>query len=876
MTVAPAPPSPPPGDVRPGLAFPDLARYGDRVALVTAGGRLTYRDLASRVESLAGRLGPHRRLVLLSGGNDVDTVLAYLAALSAGHPVILVPGTNAEHLRALQATYDPDVVVHSAGGKQIVDSRRPRTAHELHPDLALLLSTSGSTGSPKLVRLSHDNLQSNAAAIADYLAIRDSDCAATTLPLHYCYGLSVVNSHLLRGAAIALTDLSVVDRCFWDFFRASRATSFAGVPYTFELLDRIGFEDMTLPHLRQVTQAGGRLAPERVRRFAALGQRRGWDLFVMYGQTEATARMAYLPPHLAHSHPHAIGVPLPGGSFRLRSTQGPHSDPQHPECPEGVGELVYSGPNVMLGYAETPADLALGRTLAELPTGDLARRTGPGLYEVVGRVNRQAKVFGLRIDLDRVERLLCDSGVRATCAAACDRLVVAVAEDDAVARAQRLAARACGLPSRAIHAVRLPEVPRLPNGKTDYAALEQLPAAPERAIPAASRASSAALRALYADVLSREEVTDASTFVTLGGDSLSYVEMSVRMEELLGHLPPQWHTTPIRELTAAPRRRRGRAVDTSVLLRATAILLILGTHANLLSVQGGAHVLLAVAGFNFARFQLSWPTRAARRRHVLASLARVAVPSMVWISGVSLVVGTYDLANVFFLNGVFGPSVWTPRWQFWFLEALVWTLVAAVAVLAVPAVDRAERRAPFGFALTLLAAGLAVRYLLVGIAAGPTERYTPSVIFWFFALGWAIARASSTRSRWLLTAITLAAVPGFFGEPTRELVIIAGIALLTWTTTVRVPRVLGRVIGVLASSSLYVYLTHWQVYPHLEDHYPLLAVLSSLAVGVTYWLVSSRALAAVARLRRRATSRAAADRAAEWTRSPTATLSSAA
>jgi acyl-coenzyme A synthetase/AMP-(fatty) acid ligase len=188
-------------------------------------------------------------------------------------------------------TYEPDVVIYDSG----IHHRHRGRHHRLHDDLALLLSTSGSAGSPKLVRLSRSNLVSNAAAIAEYLGIREADGAATTLPMSYCYGLSVVHSHLLRGAGLVLTDHSVVDDEFWKLFRRHRGTALAGVPYTFELLERLGAETLDLPHLRYVTQAGGQMPPERVRRFAELGLRQGWELFVMYGSTEATARMAYLP-----------------------------------------------------------------------------------------------------------------------------------------------------------------------------------------------------------------------------------------------------------------------------------------------------------------------------------------------------------------------------------------------------------------------------------------------------------------------------------------------------------------------------------------------------------------------------------------------------
>jgi acyl-CoA synthetase (AMP-forming)/AMP-acid ligase II len=294
----------------------DLVGFGDGTALVADEGEISYRELSRRVAEAAARLGTERRLVRLTARNDVATVVAYLAALAARCPVLLLPDAG-ESAEAVAAAYDPDVTAVALGDSVRWLEHRPVTRHHLHSELALLMTTSGTTGSPKLVRLSYTNLQANAESIAAYLGIRDTDRAATTLPLSYCYGLSVLHSHLLRGAGLILTELSVADSAFWSLFRRARGTSFAGVPYTFELLERVRFQRMRLPHLRYVTQAGGRLSPDVVARYAALGRRRGWDLFVMYGQTEATARMAYLPPALAESHPGAIGVPVPGGSFRL-------------------------------------------------------------------------------------------------------------------------------------------------------------------------------------------------------------------------------------------------------------------------------------------------------------------------------------------------------------------------------------------------------------------------------------------------------------------------------------------------------------------------------------------------------------------------------
>lgn len=821
--------------VEPAPAVPfalGLAAHGDRTAVITADGHVTYRELAARVRAAVRRLGRERRLVLLVGANTLDALVVHLAALASGHPLLLVPGDHPEAVQSLIDAYDPDVVAHPDGGQWVLDERRPVSAHVLHPDLALLLSTSGSTGSPKLVRLSHENLQSNAESIAEYLDIRDTDRAATTLPLHYCYGLSVVHSHLLRGAGLILTDLSVADRCFWELFRNARGTAFAGVPYTFDLLDRVGFETMELPHLRYVTQAGGRLSPDRVRRYAALGRGAGWELFVMYGQTEATARMAYLPPALAETRPEAVGVAIPGGSFRLEPL------PDRPE--DGVGELVYGGPNVMLGYAHGPQDLGLGRTVEELRTGDLARLTPDGLFEIVGRRGRFVKVLGLRIDPGQVEAMLARHGITALCAGDDDGLAIAAVaavaaggEADA-RRIRKLVTGECGLPARAVRVRVVAELPRLTSGKPDYRAVREAAAA----TGPAGGGEPEDLCALYALVLDRPrtEVSPDSSFVGLGGDSLSYVEMSLHLEERLGHLPADWHTTPIRELRRPERPVPGhrRALETGVALRAMAIFCIVGSHIHVFGIKGGAHLLLALAGYNFARFHLTTADRRERVRRIGTSIGRIALPSMAWIGFVLLLGDDYTWANLALLDSVFGAQDSKTGMHFWFIEALLYILIAAVAVLSLPFVDRAERRFPYALPLTIAALGTLTRYDLLGL---PDRAAMPDAVtlFWLFALGWAAAKAATARRRLVVTAAALVTVPGFFpGDPGREAIIIGAFALLVWVPTLPGRERVNQLAGLLATSSLYIYLTHWQIFPLIDGFSRHLAFLASLAFGVAY------------------------------------------
>jgi acyl-coenzyme A synthetase/AMP-(fatty) acid ligase/acyl carrier protein len=849
----------PPASQRDAVPFAArLGDFGDAVAIITGERRVTYAALEDRVAERAAWLGRTRRLVLLTGANDLDAVVCYLAALSGGHPVLLVPGDNPRHVAAMVDAYDPDVVVAGAAGERRFDVRREGTAHDLHPDLALVMSTSGSTGSPKAVRLSADNLQSNAEAIATYLAIRPIDRAITSLPMHYCYGLSVLNSHLSAGAGLVLTDLSVVDACFWDLIRTHQVASLAGVPYTFELLERVGFAGMQLPQLRYLTQAGGRMPTERVRRFAELGQGAGWDLFVMYGQTEATARIAYLPPDLAHTRPEAIGRPIPGGALRIE----PFDDRQD------VGELVYTGRNVMMGYAETAQDLARGPELAELLTGDVARLADDGLFEVIGRRSRFVKILGLRVDLDQVERLLVDEGVTAACTGLDERLVVAIeaSRDGGVDAAEAALRKATGLPVWAVEVHRVETLPRTATGKPDYRAVAAVaaPAGDAESGEAAAdvrrqRADPARLRALYAELLGRSDVTDQSSFVSLEGDSLSYVEVSIRLEDELGRLPAQWHTRTIADLAAqhdvdtASRRSIGRQVETNVVLRALAILMIVASHANLFALVGGAHVLLGVAGFNMGRFHLAASSRVERLSHLGTSVLRVVVPSVLWIGSLALLTGAYPWETTLLLNGLLGPNQWSePEWYFWFIEAVVWSIVLLAAVLAIPVVDRLERRFPFGLAAACAALALLPRFEVLGLGGEGDRIHATLAVFWLFALGWAAAQASRVWQRVLVSAMLVAAVPGFFEDGQREMVVAVGMLLLVWVPHLRVPRMLVPALGVLAATSLYIYLTHWQVYPHLEDDYPLLALLASLLVGILFARCAMRLMAGLERLIRAA------------------------
>jgi acyl-CoA synthetase (AMP-forming)/AMP-acid ligase II len=465
-----------------------LRHRDERIALIAPaeGVQLSYNDLARRVEELAdwmlAVLGG-RELVFLAPGPDVQSVLLLLASLRAGLPLCLVE-PQAEPLARLVRAYHPGLVLvrdtlglpegwnsrPAPTGAYLAGLPARRAEHRLHPDLALLLTTSGSTGSPKLVRLTAHNLLSNASAIASYLEIGPGERAVQSLPIHYSYGLSVLNSHLVAGGAVVLTPHSFLQREFWKDADEQRATSFAGVPYMYETLYRLRFDSALHPSVRTFTQAGGALRRELIAHFHRCAVASGARLVVMYGQTEATARISFVPPDRLADKIGSIGVAIPGGLLRLEPVE---------RYTDLAMQLVYEGGNVMMGYAEAPADLALGDVLrGVLRTGDLATVDGDGYFTLVGRLQRFAKLFGRRVSLEDVERELESAfPVHAMATESAGRLALLIAsrgeavEDDAVVAH---VARWLAVPPGSIGVRLLSELPRTASGKKDYRAAEMV------------------------------------------------------------------------------------------------------------------------------------------------------------------------------------------------------------------------------------------------------------------------------------------------------------------------------------------------------------------------------------------------------------------
>lgn len=460
--------------------------FKENILLITdKGEELRYQDLDAYAKKMTEKISK-RCLVFLYASNTSGSIMNYLAVLrNKIVPVLLSSKIDKELSDNLLQLYKPSYIMIPESERDdfsdyeevicqygyVVMKTQFEITYPMYEGLALLLTTSGSTGSPKLVRQSYQNIAANAASIAQYLELDETERPITTLPMNYTYGLSIINSHVLVGATLLVTEKGFLQKEFWNFFKQQGATSFGGVPYNYEMLDKLRFTRMELPSLRTMTQAGGKLSPELHKKFAEYAQDNNKHFVVMYGQCEATARMAYLPYEKSVEKYGSMGIAIPGGKFKLIDEAGQEIINSHE-----TGELVYEGENVTLGYAESGEDLVKkDERQGVLYTGDMAQRDDDGYYYIVGRKKRFLKIYGNRVNLDEVERLVKGAFHYTDCACAGvdDHMYIFLTDDSISEQVKRYITEKTGLNHVAFQIKVIPEIPKNDAGKTRYVLLEQ-------------------------------------------------------------------------------------------------------------------------------------------------------------------------------------------------------------------------------------------------------------------------------------------------------------------------------------------------------------------------------------------------------------------
>lgn len=442
----------------------------DKAAIISDKATITYGEMALLCR-VFGEILTKGRLILIKSRTDAPSIMGYAAAMYCGVTVMLCEDKNFDC--SILENYAPAYIWQSgenipAGYSEVYGNygyvllrAEKEVDYRINENLALLLSTSGSTGSSKFVRISRKNIADNTSAIIQALRIKERDRAMVMLPISYTYGLSVVNTYLSAGATLLVTEYPVYHAAFWEFARRNSCSAICGVPYTYELIKKMGFLKTPIESLRLATQAGGRLAADTEKYMLDMALRCNFDFAVMYGQTEATARITC---HILNENPDKLGSAgrvLMGGSIGVSG-----------------GELVYKGENVTMGYAKSYRDLADGDERGGvLYTGDTGYIDGDGFVYITGRKSRVSKINGHRISLDELENLIeKDCGITAACAGKHDGIHIVLeterCEKSVTEYVKNYVVRKTGINGRLIKLSVIGALPRSANGKLLYEKIE--------------------------------------------------------------------------------------------------------------------------------------------------------------------------------------------------------------------------------------------------------------------------------------------------------------------------------------------------------------------------------------------------------------------
>ncbi len=446
-----------------------------------SGNILTYEDVCRTIREFHD-LNIPRCVIFCLCESCAGSLVGYLAFENNRQvPLLLSANLDTELRSNLEATYTPSYYwvseskkaemageeVYSAYGYVLL-----KTQYEPYPlneNLSMLLTTSGSTGSPKLVRHKYGNLEANAENVAKVFGWTSDEVGICDLPMNYTMGLNVINSHLFAGASVLMVKANLMDPDFWEFIKVNGGTSFCGVPFSYEIMRRIGFDKMDLPKLRTLAEGGGKLTDRMFKWAAAYAKANGKRFCATFGTSETSARMAFLDPSLATEKIGSIGKAIPNGELFL-------IDEVKNEDGTSTGELGYRGPNVTMGYAVCREDLTKGDEFCgEYHTGDIAKRDAEGYYYIIGRKGRFLKLFGLRVSLDETERILktWHPDVEFVCTGDDKRMTIFTTSKEIREEIVPFISEKTHLHHSAFKVVSVDEIPRNEYGKVKFSMLEE-------------------------------------------------------------------------------------------------------------------------------------------------------------------------------------------------------------------------------------------------------------------------------------------------------------------------------------------------------------------------------------------------------------------
>lgn len=447
-------------------------------AIDDAGGQLTYGELVHLRGELAKVL-PERELVFCLCENKVGALAGFLSLYDCKDVCLLLSAhIDKALLNVLDETYGPSYywmpeamvgnygyeVVY--GYKEFSLCKTGKKAPVLHPNLSMLMTTSGTTGSPKLVRHKYGNIESNAKNVAKVFGWIPEERGIIDLPMQYTMGLNVINSHLFAGATVLLIEANLMSPKYWSFIKEQKGSNFTGVPFSYEILNRLRFWKMDLPYLTTMAEGGGKLSDALFKTVADYAVNSSKRFFATFGTTETSARLAFLPHAQAATHIGSIGHAIPEGKLILVDEKGKEITEADVE-----GELRYEGPNVTMGYGTRVEDLAKGDEFCGVyETGDLAKKDTDGFFYIVGRKKRFLKLFGLRVSLDQSEKIISENfgGIECACTGDDNQMLIYITQEELKEEVKKLISEKTNLMAKFFDVRVIESIPRFESGKINY------------------------------------------------------------------------------------------------------------------------------------------------------------------------------------------------------------------------------------------------------------------------------------------------------------------------------------------------------------------------------------------------------------------------
>lgn len=461
----------------------DKKSASSMAAIDDAGGQLTYGELVTLKSELSAVL-PERELVFCLCENKVGALAGFLSLYDCKDVCLLLSAhIDKALLKVLDETYGPSyfwmpqAMVEESDYEKVYDykgfvlCKTGKKAPAMHPNLSMLMTTSGTTGSPKLVRHKYGNIESNAKNVATVFGWTPEERGIIDLPMQYTMGLNVINSHLYAGATVLLMEANLMSPKYWAFIKEQKGSNFTGVPFSYEILSRLRFTKMDLPYLTTMAEGGGKLSDTLFKTFADYAVEKGKRFFATFGTTETSARLAYLPPSEATTHIGSIGHAIPEGKLILVDENGNEITDA-----DVVGELRYEGPNVTMGYGTCVEDLTKGDEFCGVyETGDLAKKDVDGFFYIVGRKKRFLKLFGLRVSLDQSEKIIKEQfDIECACMGDDNQMLIYITQEDLKEEVKKLISEKTNLMAKFFDVRVINEIPRFESGKINYRELTHI------------------------------------------------------------------------------------------------------------------------------------------------------------------------------------------------------------------------------------------------------------------------------------------------------------------------------------------------------------------------------------------------------------------